>query len=119
MAVIHDNVFDAALAYVSTNVNKVQLRAAGSSVLVSHASSGSDIVFGAPTSHASGGGREITALSGGLSSIGVSTGGAATKGALLNSSTVLIVASTASTYSLGSSDTVNFQAFTIALKDPV
>ena len=116
--VLADAVLNAALNYISTNTNKVQLLTSASASILKHTSSGSDIVFSSP-GDASGGGRKITVFSGGLSSIAVSTGGTADKLRLLTSASATIVeTSTASSYALGSSDSVNFQAFSITIADP-
>ena len=119
MAVIADAVFDAALNYVKSNVNKVQVVKSSSGVLVSKSSSVGSADFGAAGDYASGG-REIDCLTGSdFQSLAVSTGGNAAKVRLLKSSVVVAVASIASApIALGSSDKVNIGSFAIILKDP-
>lgn len=121
MAVIADAVFDAALNYIKANVDKVQVRAAGSSVLVEKASGITSADFGVAGDNGSAGaGRKIECLTGSdFQGLSVTTGGSATKVALLSSATVRVVASIASApIALGSSDQVNIGSFFVILKDP-
>lgn len=121
MASIGDAVFDAALDYIAGNTDKVQIRAAGSSVLVSKASGITSADFGAAGDNSgSGGGRKIECLTGSdFQSLSVSAGGSATKVVLLSSATIRVVASIASApINLGSSDQVNIGSFSVILKDP-
>ena len=123
MPALHDNVIDAALNHIKNNCDKVQLRAAGSSVLVSVASgiNGSD--FGSPVNNSgSGGGRKINCLkSSAIASQSVSAGGSIAKCALMDTSPAadLVVASVSgSAVNVGSSDQVTISAFSVIIKDP-
>lgn len=121
MATIADAVFDAALSYVKSNVNKVQVVKASSGVLVSKASGITSADFGsAGDNSGSGGGRKIACLTGSdFQGLAVSAAGSATKVRLLKSSTVVVVASIASSpKQLASSDQVNVGSFEVILKDP-
>jgi len=121
MALLADAVFDAALNYIRTNTNKVQIRTAGSSVLVSKASGITSADFGAAGDNSGSGlGRKVACLTGSdFQGLSVSTGGSATKVALLATSTVIAVASISSApITLGSSDQVNIGSFSVILKDP-
>ena len=121
MASLADAVFDAALSHISGNVDKVQIRTAGSSVLVSKSSGITSADFGAAGDNSgSGGGRKMECLTGSdFQGLSVSTGGSASKVVLLSTSTVKVVASIASApINLGSSDQVNIGSFSVILKDP-
>jgi hypothetical protein len=121
-ASIANAVFDAALTYIKSNTNKVQVVTSASAVLVSKASGITSADFGSIASNAasSGGGRKLPALTGSdFQGLAVSTPGAAYMVRLLATSAVLIVASIASApKSLGSGDQVNIGSFSIILKDP-
>jgi hypothetical protein len=117
MALLHDNVFDAALNIIGTSVDKIQVVKASSGVLVSKVSSASDITFTGPANGSTG--RKITFD--GISSISASASGSATKVRLLKSSgsVVLVVASiTGSPVSIASTDKVNIGSFKVELADP-
>jgi len=128
MALIHANVFDAALSYIKTNANEAQVRDASSVELVGSIALNSGNFTG-PAAYSSGSdsGRKIEALtsdSSDMKNIAVTnaSGGSAAKIALVNTSgsgTDLIVASIASgAVALGASDAVNLSTFDIILKDP-
>lgn len=119
MALVANEVFDAALSYVKSNVNKVQVVKSSSGVLVSKASGITSADFGSPAEYASGG-RQITCLTGSdFQGLSVSTGGSAAKVRLLKTSTVVLVADIASQpITLGGSDQVNIGSFDFVLKDP-
>ena len=113
MALIHDDVFDAAITKITTSVDTVQVRAAGSSVLVD---TNSSISWTGPANGSSGG-RKITFD--GISGVSVSSTGAANKIAMVDSATVLAVASiTGSDVSITSADQVNIGSFKITFGDP-
>ena len=118
MAKLIDNsVFDAALAVISTSVDKVQVVTSASAVLVAHASSGSDITFTGPADGSTG--RKLSFD--GLSSISVSSAGNANTVRLLKSSgsVILVTASiSGSDVALTSTDKVNIGTFKIELGDP-
>lgn len=121
MASLANEVFDAALNYIKSNVNKVQVVTAGSAVLVAKASGITSADFGAAGDNSgSGGGRKIACLTGSdFQNLSVSSAGSATKVRLLKSSTVVVVASIASApIALGASDQVNLGSFSVILKDP-
>lgn len=121
MATIADAVFDAALNHIKNNVDKVQVRAAGSSVLVEKASGITSADFGAAGDNSgSGGGRKIQCLTGSdFQGLSVSSAGSASKVVLLSTSTVKVVADIASApIALGASDQVNIGSFSVILKDP-
>lgn len=118
MPTIADTVMDQALNYIVSNVDKIQVVTSASSVLVSHASSASDIASAwGSVGAGSPNGRQVAF--GGLSSLAVSTGGSAAKVRLVDSAAVLVVASiSGSPGALGSSDSVNIGSFTIRIADP-
>jgi len=123
MPALHDSVLDAALSYIKSNCDQVQLRAAGSSVIVNVASgiNGSD--FGSPVNNSgAGGGRKINCLkSSAIASQAVSTGGSIAKLALMDQSPAadLVIASVSgSPVNVGSSDQVTISAFSVIIKDP-
>jgi len=123
MPAIHDNVFDAALNHIKNNCDKVQLRAAGSSVIMSVSSgiNGSD--FGSPVNNSgAGGGRKINCLkSSAVASVAVAAGGSIAKCALMDASPAadLVIASVSgSPVNVGSSDQVTISAFSVIIKDP-
>ena len=127
MALIHDNVFDAALDYISTNADKVEVRNSASSPLANFASLDASN-FGANANYSSGSstGRNMQCLvssTSDMKSISVTTGGSAHKVALINTTASpdvdLVVASISSApVNLGSSDKVNLSTFSVILKDP-
>ena len=118
--IVADAVFDVALQHIEDTVDLVQVLAAGSSVLVAHSSSGSDITFTGPVNGATG---RKTAFDG-LSSIAASASGSATKVTLViassgSSPAVLITADiTSAPVSIQSTDKVNIGGFDINLQDP-
>ena len=120
MPLIADTVFDAALGIVD-NCNKAQVRTAGSSILINSITLNAGN-FGSPGDNSgSGGGRKIQCLvssASDMKAISVSSAGSAAKIALLISSAVTVVASLASTVTLGASDQVNLGTFSVILKDP-
>jgi hypothetical protein len=114
-----DAVFDAALNYIKANVTKIQLRDASSAVLLENASLTSANFGAAGDNSGAGGGRKIEALASGLDAQAVSSGGSATKGVLLASSTVVATVDiTSAPKQLDSSGTADLAAFSIILKDP-
>lgn len=122
MPSLADAVLDAALGYVKSNTNRVQVVTAASAVLVNKASGITSADFGSIGDYSSGSvaGRYVTALTGSdFQGLAISSAGAATKVRLLNSSTVLAVTSIASSpKSLGASDQVNIGSFSIIVQDP-
>lgn len=124
MAAIHDNVFDAALNHIKNNADKVELRAAGSSVLVAVSSGINASDYGSPVNNSgSGGGRKINCLkSSAIASQAVSAGGSISKLVLIDAGSPdvdLVVASVSgSPVNVGSSDQVTISAFSVILKDP-
>ena len=121
MALIHDDVFAAALNEVAT-ANQAEVRDASSSVLVDAITLDASN-FGAIGDNSSGGGRKRACLvsnASDMQNISVNSAGSATKVALIDAGSVdLIVASIASSpKSLGASDQVNLSSFEVILKDP-
>lgn len=122
MALIHDDVFDAALEYISSNAVEVEVRKTSSGILVSAVTINSGN-FGAAGDYASGG-RKIECLTSSASdmlAISVDAAGDATHIALLTASgaAVLVTASiTSAPVTLGASDQVNLSTFSVILKDP-
>lgn len=123
MPVLHDNVLDAALNHIKNNCDQVQLRAAGSSVILSVSSgiNGSD--FGSPANNSgAGGGRLINCLkSSAIASQAVSSAGSITKCALMNQSpavTLVVASVSGSPVNVGASDQVTISAFSVIIKDP-
>ena len=128
MPAIHDNVFDAALGVVD-NSTRVQVRTAGSSVLVDGNDQSPAITldagnFGSIGDYASGG-RELQCLSSSgsdMKALDVTSAGAAKKVCIGTSATsvitVLVQASLASAISLAASDQVNLGTFKVIFKDP-
>lgn len=123
MALIHNDVFDAALTEVAT-ATKAEVRNASSAVLV-----GSVVLnagnYGAIGDYTSGSstGRTRTCLvssASDMKNISVASAGSATKVALVDAGSVdLIVASiTSAPVSLGASDQVNLGSFAVVLLDP-
>lgn len=122
-ALIADAVFDAALSYIATNADGVQVQSATSTVLVGVtpiALDGSN--FNAPENGGTGGGRAIDCLvedTGDMSNIAVDVAGDATKVVLLDGAVPLITADiTGAPITLGASDQVNLGTFIVQLKDP-
>jgi len=121
MATLSNAVLDAALEYISSNTNKVQVVTSASAVLVSKASGITSADFGAAGDNSgSGGGRKITCLTGSdFNGLAVSSAGSASKVRLLASSTVVCTTSiTSAPISLGASDEVNIGSFSVIIKDP-
>jgi hypothetical protein len=125
MALIHDNVFDAALNHVKSNADTVEVRNASSAVLANTALDASNYTGPADYTSGSVSGRKLLALKSStndMKSISVSgSGGNATKVVLKDASPAadLIVASiTSAPVTLGGSDKVNLGTFSIILKDP-
>lgn len=124
MALIHDNVFDAALSYIKTNAVEAEVQNASGNALVNAITLTSGN-FGSPVNNSgSGGGRKIQCLvsdTSDMKAISVNSAGSATKVALKNSTgtVTLVEASIASApISLGASDQVNLSTFSVILKDP-
>ena len=124
MALIHDDVFDAALSHISSNAKEAEVRNSASAVLVDAVTLDAGN-FGSPVNNSgSGAGRKIQCLQSSTSdmkNISVNSAGSAAKVALLNSAGTkdLIVASISSApISLGASDQVNLGTFSVILKDP-
>lgn len=124
MALIHNNVFDAALSHISTNAATAEVRnSTGSALVGGVALDGGN--FGSPQDNptSSGGGRALTCLMSSASdmkNISVSTAGSAYTVDIIDASTnVLVEASISSApISLGASDQVNLSTFSTILKDP-
>ena len=124
MALIHDNVFDAALSHISSNAVEAEVQDASGSALVDAITLDAGN-FGSPVNNSgSGGGRKIECLQSSgsdMKAISVNSAGSATKIALKDSAgtTTLIEASISSApISLGASDQVNLSTFSVILKDP-
>lgn len=122
MALLHNNVFDAALNWIKANGDGAQVRKASSGVLVSTVALNSANYGAAGDNSGSGGGRKIQCLvssASDMKNISVDAAGSATKVAILDSATVIVVASIASApVALGASDQVNLGTFSVILKDP-
>lgn len=124
MALIHNDVFDAALTYIKSNAVEAEVQNASGTALVNAITLNAGNFGSAVDNSGSGGGRKIQCLASSASdmkAISVSTAGSATKIALKDSAgtTTLIEASIASApISLGASDQVNLSTFSVILKDP-
>jgi len=121
MPTLADAVFDAALTVLRSGIDRVQLRAAGSSVILDKDSLSSVSALWSAITSGSPNGRALTFKSSiaSLQGQSVSAGGAITKLALLDSATVQGTVDVASApISVGSSDQVNIGGFTITLADP-
>jgi hypothetical protein len=121
MPTLSNAVFDAALAYISTNCNKAQVKDAGSVLVNSITLDGSN--YGAPADNSgSGGGRKMECLSSSASdmkSILVTGSGSADTVALLATSVIHVVASiSGADVALTSTDKVNLTTFSVIIKDP-
>lgn len=119
MALIHNDVFDAAITEIKT-ATKVEARNASSTALASTTIDADN--FTGPAEYPSGG-RQVTCLvshaSTPMTSISVSTTGAITKVALVDAGSVdLIVADVSPAVSVLSTDKINFSTFVTALTDP-
>lgn len=120
MALIHNDVFDAALTEVKTATEAEVQNASGTALVDAITLDASN--YGANGEYASGG-RKCQCLvsdTSDMASIAVDTGGSATKVALKDASAaVLIEASiTSAPVNLGSSDAVTLGTFSVILKDP-
>ena len=122
MPLLHDNVIDAALNYIKANGDGVQVRDASSAVLVSTEALDSANYGSAIDNSGGGGGRKIQCLvsaASDMKNIGVDASGAATKVAILDSATVIVVASIASApKSITTADQVNLGTFSVIIQDP-
>ena len=123
MALLHDDVIDAALEYISTNGVEAEIQDSGSSVLVDAVALDSGNYGAAGDNSGSGGGRKIECLSSSASDmkdISVDAGGSADHVAIKDASgNVLVTASiTGAPVNLGSSDAVNLSTFSVIIKDP-
>lgn len=124
MALIHNDVFDAALEYISTNAKEAEVQNASGTALVDAIALDSGNFGSAIDNSGAGGGRKIQCLTSSASdmkTISVNSAGSATKVALKDSAgtTTLIEASVASApVSLGASDQVNLSTFSVIIKDP-
>jgi hypothetical protein len=123
MALLHNNVLDAALNHIKTNGTEAEIRTSGNSVLVDGIVLNSGNYGSAGDNSGSGGGRKIQALvssASDMKAISVSTGGSADHVAIKDASAnVLVTASiTSKPVNLGSSDQVNVGTTSIILKDP-
>jgi hypothetical protein len=124
MALIHNDVFDAALTEVAT-ANKAEVRTAASAVLVGSITLDASNYGAIGDNSGSGGGRKRQCLVSSTSdmkniSVTNASGGSATKVALVDAGSAdLIVASISSApKALGASDQVNLSTFSVILKDP-
>lgn len=125
MATISNSVFDAALGWISTNCNRVEVQNASAALLVTTVLDGSNYSAAGDNS-GSGGGRKKTCLvsdTSDMQAIAVSSAGSATKVAIGvwagSAFTGHIVASIASApVAIGASDSVNLGTFDVILKDP-
>lgn len=128
MSLLHDNVFDAALNYISSNGVTAEVQNSTGSALISGIALTAGN-YGSPVNNtsSSAGGRTITCLTSSASdmkNISVGIAGSATKVAIKDASAstpnTLVVASIASApIALGASDQVNLSTFSVILKDPV
>jgi hypothetical protein len=125
MALIHNDVFDAALSYIKANAKEAEVQNASGTALVDAITLDSGNFGSTIDNSGSGGGRKIQCLvssASDLQNISVNSAGSASKIALKDSAgtTTLIEASISSApISLGASDAVNLSTFSIILKDPV
>lgn len=113
---LHDNVFNAALAVVEA-CDGAEVRATGSSVLVSAVTLNAGNYSqgaGSPTGRRT---QCLVSSASDMKAISVDTGGAATKVALIDSATTIVLADLPSTVSLGSSDQVNLGTFYVQFPD--
>jgi len=124
MALIHDDVFDAALEYIKTNAVEAEVQNASNAALVDAITLTSGNFGSAVNNSGVGAGRKIQCLvsdASDMKNISVNSAGSATKVVLKDSAgtTTLIEASIASApVSLGASDQVNLSTFSVILKDP-
>jgi hypothetical protein len=127
MAVIHDDVFDAACAVVATSTH-CEVRNSASAILVSIGNSSPAITLNAGnfTSSQDGAtGRKVTCLVSSTSdmlAIDVSSAGSADKVAIGTSSTStlvpLVIASLSGSVGLAASDQINLGSFSVTFADP-
>jgi len=123
MALIADNVFDAALAYIKTNGVEAEVQTSAGSPLVNSITLNSGN-YGSPVNNSGvGGGRKIECLSSSASdmkNISVNSAGSAAKVAIKNASAAVLVEAsiTSAPVSIGASDQVNLGTFSVILKDP-
>ena len=121
MPTLADAVFDAALTVLRSGIDRIQLRAAASSVLVDVDSLSSVSALWSSIASGSSGGRKLVFKSSiaSLQGVSVSAGGSIAKLAMLDSATVQgTVDISGSPVNVGSSDQVNIGGFTITLADP-
>jgi hypothetical protein len=124
MDLIHDDVFDAALEYISTNAKEAEVQNASGVALVDAITLDGGNFGSATNNSGAGGGRKIQCLvndSSDMKNISVDTGGSATKVALKDSAgtaTLIEASITSAAVNLGSSDQVNLSTFSVILKDP-
>jgi hypothetical protein len=124
MALLHNNVFDAALSHISSNGVEAEVQNSTGSPLVDSVTLDTGN-YGSPQDNASssGGGRKITCLTSSASdmkNISVTSAGSAYTTAIKNASNTELVAAsiTSAPISLGASDQVNLSTFDVILKDP-
>jgi hypothetical protein len=124
-AEIHDNVFDAALAYIRDNADHVKVLTAGDSVEIIDSTSAplDSNNFGSIENGDSADGRQMSCLeddSGDLTQIDVDNAGDATTVVIVDSSGNILVRAdiTDAPITLGGADKVNFGSFNVILRDP-
>ncbi len=123
MAVLHNNVFDAALSYIAANAIEAEVQSAGSVALVDGIVLDANN-FGAPEDNSGdGGGRLISCLvddENDMKAIPVDSAGDATKVVLKNGAGTVLVETAIlnAPRTLGATDQVNLASFNVIMKDP-
>lgn len=123
MALLHNNVFDAALNYIKANGVEAEVQNASGAALVNAITLNSGNYGSAMDNSGSGAGRKIQCLvsdTSDMKNISVDSAGSATKVAIKNSAAAVLAetAITGAPVSLGASDQVNLGTFSVILKDP-
>lgn len=123
MGLIHDDVFDAALNYISDNATEAEIQNASGTALVDGITLTAGNFTGPSDNTAGGGGRSLTCLTSDASdmkAIDVDSAGSATRVVLKTASAVEIIQAsfTSAPVSLGASDQVNLSTFDVILQDP-
>lgn len=125
MALIHNDVFDAALNYVKSNGVEAEIQNSASTPLVDGITLDAGN-YGSPQDNpsTSAGGRTLACLQSSASdmkNISVNSAGSAYVTAIKNSAGSALVKTSISSapISLGASDQVNLSTFSVILKDPV
>jgi hypothetical protein len=123
MAILHNDVIDAALEYISANGVEAEIQDASNAALVNAVVLDAGNYGAAGDNSGAGGGRKIQALassSSDMKNISVDSAGSATHVAIKDvSGNVLVTASiTSAPVALGASDQVNLSTFSVIIKDP-